>query len=273
VRDIGDVAVIAPLFNSFASQEFGRDYGDYYMADGGRLTYRHGIGVRSEWRATVGRESIGSLAVEAVPANGSFRANPALGGPGVDVVQLALERKSEGFAVRRDLHVETMLEGGRKDGGTTYLRLSGAGHVLFPAGSTRLLLRGQGGLASAGLPAHRAFVLGGRGTLLGDDYRRWGGRRMALLHLEWRMPVPFVSLGVGPYARTPRTLTVAPYVAVGWAAGPPAGTPWTATPGTRVTVGLAFEWLGVFRWEAGFGTTTHRVGFAFDVTRDFWGIL
>ena len=273
VRDIGDVAVIAPLFNSFASQEFGRDYGDYYMADGGRLSYRHGIGVRSEWRATAGRESIGSLAVEAVPANGSFRANPALGGPGVDVVQLALERKSEGFAVRRDLHVETMLEGGRKDGGTTYLRLSGAGHVLFPAGSTRLLLRGQGGLASAGLPAHRAFVLGGRGTLLGDDYRRWGGRRMALLHLEWRMPVPFVSLGVGPYARTPRTLTVAPYVAVGWAAGPPAGTPWTATPGTRVTVGLAFEWLGVFRWEAGFGTTTHRVGFAFDVTRDFWGIL
>ncbi len=245
VRDIGDVAVIAPLFNSFASQEFGRDYGDYYMADGGRLTYRHGIGVRSEWRATVGRESIGSLAVEAVPANGSFRANPALGGPGVDVVQLALERKSEGFAVRRDLHVETMLEGGRKDGGATYLRLSGAGHVLFPAGSTRLLVRGQGGVASADLPAHRAFVLGGRGTLLGDDYRRWGGRRMALLHLEWRVPVPFVSLGVGPYARTPRTLTVAPYVAFGWAAGPVAGTPWTATPGTRVTVGLAFEWLGV----------------------------
>jgi len=94
-----------------------------------------------------------------------------------------------------------------------------------------------------------------------------------LLHLEWRVPVPFVSLGVGPYARTPRILTVAPYVALGWAAGPVAGTPWTATPGTRVTVGLAFEWLGVFRWEAGFGTATHRVGLAFDVARDFWGIL
>src|SRR6059036_1742025 len=228
VRDVGDAAVIAPLLNSFASQEFGHDYGDYYLADGGRITYRHGIGVRSEWRATAGRESIGSLAVTAVPANGSFRPNPSLGGPGVDLVQLALERRSEGFAVRRDLHVETMLEGGRKDGGASYLRLSGAGHVLFPAGATRLLLRGQGGVASADLPAHRAFVLGGRGTLLGDDYRRWGGRRMALLHLEWRVPVPFVSLGVGPYARTPRTLTVAPYVAFGWAAGPVAGTPWTA---------------------------------------------
>src|SRR5438034_290451 len=273
VRDIGDAAVIAPLFNSFSSQEFGRDYGDYYLADGGRITYRHGVGVRSEWRATAGRESIGSLAVAAAPANGSFRPNPSLGGPGVDLVQVALERKSEGFAVRRDLHVEAVLEGGRKDGGATYLRLSGAGHVLLPVGATRLLVRAQGGVASADLPAHRSFVLGGRGTLVGDVFRRWGGRRVALLHLEWRLPVPFVSLGVGPYARTPRILTVAPYVALGWAAGPVAGTPWTATPGTRVTVGLAFEWLGVFRWEAGFGTATHRVGLAFDVTRDFWGIL
>ena len=96
---------------------------------------------------------------------------------------------------------------------------------------------------------------------------------MALLHLEWRVPVPFVSLGVGSFARTPRTLTVAPYVALGWVAAPVAGTPWAATPGTRITVGLGFEWLGVFRWDVGFGTATHRVGLAFDVTRDFWGIL
>src|SRR5207253_3049705 len=234
VRDVRVAAVIAPLLNSFASQEFGHDYADYYLADGGRISYRYGIGARDEWRATAGRESIGSLAVTAVPANGSFRPNPSLGGPGVDLVQLALERRSEGFAVRRDLHVETMLEGGRKDGGATYLRLSGAGHVLFPAGATRLLLRAQGGVASAGLPTHRAFVLGGRGTLLGDEFRQWGGRRMALLHLEWRVPVPFVSLGVGPYARTPRTLTVAPYVALGWAAAAVTGTPWVATPGTRI---------------------------------------
>src|SRR5256886_4835169 len=226
------------------------------------------MGGRREWRATAGRESIGSLAVAAAPANGTFRPNVPLGGGGVDLVQLALERKSEGFAVRRDLHVETLLEGGRRDGGATYLRLSGAGHVLFPLGATRLLVRAQGGVASADLPAHRAFVLGGRGTLLGDEFRRWGGRRVGLLHLEWRVPVPFLSLGVGPYARTPRTLTVAPYVAFGWAAAPVAGTPWMATPGARITIGLAFGWLGGVRWDAGYGTSTHRLGIAFDVTRD-----
>src|SRR5207302_1308421 len=73
VRDVGDWPGIAPLQNSFAAQEFGHDYGDYYLAQGARLTYRHGVGVRGEWRAAAGRESFRSLAVAATPANGSFR--------------------------------------------------------------------------------------------------------------------------------------------------------------------------------------------------------
>lgn len=273
VRDVSDWPVIAPLVNSFSSQEFGADFGDYYQAQGARFTYHQGVGARGEWRATLGRESIGSLGVRSVPANGAFRANPALGGPGVDLVQLAVGRRSEGFAVRRDLHFETVLEGGRQDGGSTYLRLSSAGHILLPAGLTRFLVGVEGGIASAALPAHRAFVLGGRGTLLGEDFRRWGGARLGLLHVEWRVPVPFLSLGVGGYARTPRTLIVAPYVASGWAARAVPNTPWVAAPGTRVTLGLALEWLGVFRCEGGVGAQTHRLGLAFDVMRDFWSIL
>ena len=96
---------------------------------------------------------------------------------------------------------------------------------------------------------------------------------MALAHVEWRVALPFVALGVGPYSRTPRQLTIAPYVAAGWADRPVPGMPWAATPGTRVTFGAGLEWLGVFRFEAGVGAQTHRAGFAFDVTRDFWGIL
>jgi len=273
VRDVGDERVIAPLLNSFSSQEFAADYGDYYRADGARLTYRHGSGVRGEWSAALGRETIHSLAVTAEPASGTFRPNPALGDVGLALAQLAVRRRSEGFAVRRDLHYELVAEAGRADDGTTYLRVSGTGHVLLPAGATRLLLRAQGGAATRDLPAHRSFVLGGRGTLLGDDFRQWGGGRMALAHVEWRVGLPFLSLGLGPYARTPRQLTIAPYVAAGWAGRPVPGTPWAATPGTRMTFGVGLEWLGVFRFEAGVGAQTRRAGFAFDVTRDFWGIL
>jgi hypothetical protein len=130
----------------------------------------------------------------------------------------------------------------------------------------------QFGLATRNLPPHRAFVLGGRGTLLGDEFRDWGGRRAALVHLEWRTPVPFVHLSAGP-ARTPGTITLAPYAAWGWTAEPIALTPWRATPGTRVTVGLGAEWLGLLRLEAGYGVQTRQIHVAFDVTRDFWDIL
>jgi hypothetical protein len=273
VRDVADVPVIAPLFNSIASQEFGDDYGDYYLATGARASLRRGLGVRGEWRAAATRERIVSLPVRAQPATGRFRPNPAVRNGEFSVLSLTVRRRSEGFAVRRDLAAEVTLEGGRVDGGPGYIRVAGAGHLLVPVGGSRVLVRLQGGAAGDGLPPHRAFVLGGRGTLLGDDFRAWGGRRAARVHLEWRAPVPFVRMAAGPYARTPGTITLAPYAAAGWSDGAVPGTPWRATPGTRVTVGVGLEWLGVFRLDTGYGLQSRRARIAFDVARDFWDIL
>ena len=275
VRDVADVPVIAPLLNSIASQEFGDDYGDYYLATGARAALRRSVGVRSEWRVTAARERVASVPVRTTPATGRFRPNPAVRAGDFSVASLTLRRRSEGFAVRRDLAAELSLEGGRMDGGPAYVRVAAVGHVLVPVGGSRVLVRLQGGAAGDGLPPHRAFVLGGRGTLLGDEFREWGGRRAALVHVEWRAPVPFVRMAAGPYARTPGTITLAPYVAAGWSDRPIPGTPWRATPqaGARVTLGVGLEWLGVFRLDAGYGVQSRRARLAFDVTRDFWDIL
>ena len=269
VRDIADAPVIAPLLNSIASQEFGDDYGDYYGARGVRFGVRLGIGTRGEWRFAAAREHVASLAVHATPATGRYRPNPGVSDGDYSTATLTLRRRSEGFAVRRDVAGETTLEFGER-----YTRLSGTAHLLVPigAGASRLLTRVQFGLATRNLPPHRAFVLGGRGTLLGDGFRDWGGRRAALVHIEWRTPVPFIRLSAGP-ARTPGTITLAPYAAWGWTAEPVALTPWRAAPGTRVTLGLGAEWLGLVRWEAGYGLQTHQLHVAFDVARDFWDIL
>ena len=267
VRDIGDGPVIAPLLNSIASQEFGDDYGDYYRAIGMRVGLRRGIGARGEWHVAAAHEHIASLAVRAAPATGRYRFNPAVHDGYNSVGTLTLRRRSEGFAVRRDVAGEATLELSNH-----YTRVSGAAHVLVPLGPSRILTRVQFGMASAGLLPHRAFVLGGRGTLLGDGFRQWGGRRTALVHVEWRTPVPFVRISAGP-ARTPTTLTLAPYAALGWAAEPIPGTPWQATPGTRATLGLGAEWLGLLRVEAGYGVQSHHLHLAFDITRDFWDIL
>jgi hemolysin activation/secretion protein len=187
-------------------------------------------------------------------------------------LQLAVRRTSEGFAVRRDVSGDVSVEGGRRDGGAAYLRLAAAGQVLLPVGETRLLFRAQGGFAGSDLPPHRAFVLGGRGTLLGDPFRSWGGARMLLGHVEWRVPVAVAALRFAG-ARVPATITLAPFAAAGWTGGPVAGTPWPATPDLRITVGAALEWLGAFRLDAGYGVQSRRVHLAFDVTRDLWGIL
>ena len=176
---------------------------------------------------------------------------------------------SEGFAVRRDVAGEISAEIG-----SSYARFSGRGHLLIPlgAGSERLLTRVQFGVGGDELPPHRGFVMGGRGTLLGDEFREWGGRRAALVHLELRTVVPFFGLPAGP-ARTPGRITLAPYVALGSTDEPFPQMPWQTTPGTRVTLGLGVEWLGLFRIEAGYGTQSRQVHAAFDVTRDFWDIL
>lgn len=272
VRDVADHPVLAPLVNSFAAQEFGDDYGDYYGAEGGRLGVSHTLGARSEVSVTLVREAIRSLAIHATPASGTYRPNPALGPVTANRAELLLRRRSGGFAVRRDVQGELLFEAGAGNG-EGYARLAASGHALFPLGGTRALLRAEAGAASALLPRYRAFVMGGRGTLLGDPFRAWGGRRAALLHAEWRVPVPGLTLGIGSLTRVPATLTAAPFLAAGWTEAPLAGTPWRATGDARVSAGLALEWLGLIRLEIGMGTRGGRAQVSFDLARDFWPIM
>jgi len=273
VRDIADRPIGSRLVNSFSAQETGRDYGDYYLAQGVRIGYRHPLAVRWEAGIDVGWERVDPLAVRAAPARGTYRPNPDLGAGDVTLAQLTVRRTSSGFAVRRDAAVEAVAEVGRRDGQPAFGRLSLAGRTMLPAGGTTVLLRAAGGLAGASLPAHRSFALGGRGTLLGEDFRAWGGRRAALIHLEWRLTLPTPTLPLGPYARTPARMTLAPFLAGGWAGGPVDGVPWAPASGTRTTVGIGLEWLGLVRLEVGYGIRRGRVAVAFDATRDFWDIL
>jgi len=269
VRDIPDAPVIAPLINSVSAQEWGDDYGDYYRASGAELSATFRTSPRSEVVFAVQRERVESQSINATPASGAFRPNPAVHDGWFSTGVFTVRRLSEGFAVRRDVAGEASIEIGND-----YARLSGTGHLLIPlgAGSQRLLTRAEFGWGSDELPPHRAFVLGGRATLLGDEFREWGGRRAALLHLEYRTAVPFLRLGIGP-AHTPGSLTLAPYAAAGWTDQTIDLTPWQHTPQTRVTLGLGAEWLGVFRIEAGYGLQSRNLHVTFDVTRDFWDIL
>ena len=273
VDDVGETPVIAPVLNSIMAQEFGRDYGDYFRLDRASLRVRERFGTRHWATLSGGIEHAYSLGITHDPASGTYRDNPALGASEFRIARLDLERGPlSDVAAGSDLDGELHLEAG--DGDTDYFRASGAFRVRQRVGATQLLLTGSGGWASDRLPAYRSFVTGGRATLTGEPFRAFGGTRMALARLEWRIDVPAPAIPLGSFASTGRSMTLAPFVAAGWTGGQVAGTPWSPSDGIRPVAGVAMDlFMRIIRLEAGVALRTGDVGLTVDINRDWWGVL
>jgi hypothetical protein len=272
IRDFADLPVISPALNSLLAQEAGDDYGDYILLNSATAGLRHRLDGRTSLEVHLAVEESRSVGVESSPANGSYRPNPQLGAGTFRIVRAAVERASGGMAVERDLQGRLALEAGEGNG--EYLRGAVEARWLTGAGPGRLLARVHAGAGTSRLPAYRSFVLGGRGTLLGEPFRAYGGRAMALAHTEWRLEVPVPAIPLGSFAGTGRRLTLAPFLAAGWTDRSLPGQPWDGTDGLRPVAGLAAEWLmGLLRFEVGVGLRSGDVGFSVDVNRDWWGIL
>jgi hypothetical protein len=273
MRDVGDELIISPVLNSLMAQEVGKDFGDYYLSDRALATVRRRFGTRGGVSLTAGIERTGSVEVNATFATGEFRDNPALGTGTWGVGALKLERRSAELTVRGGVSGDLVLEGGVADS-VEYARVRAAARAHTPVGATVLVVRAWGGWGSADLPPHRSFVLGGRGTLVGDPFRAWGGRYAAFGSVEWQLPIPFPAAPLGPFANTGRELVLAPYVSLGWAGGALAGMPWQPSDGVRPVLGLAVEWFHrFFRLDIGWSPRANNVGVVLDVRRDLWDIL
>jgi hypothetical protein len=272
VRDFSDLPVIAPLLNSIVAQEGGKDHGDYVLLNSAGAGIRHRLSGRTAVTADVRVEESRSVETMATPATGSYRPNPALGSGTYRIARLALERSSGGIALRHDLQGSLSLEGG--DGPTDYGRVAAIGRWSVGFGPSELLARIYLGAGTDALPRYRSFVLGGRGTLVGEPYRAYGGRSMGLAHLEWRFEVPAPAISLGSYGSTGRRATLAPFVTLGYAARAIPGLPWTDTDGIRPVAGIAVEWLmRLIRVEVGVGLRDGDIGVTVDVNRDWWGLL
>ncbi|HEY6947925.1 MAG TPA: hypothetical protein VI297_03830 [Gemmatimonadales bacterium] len=270
VRDLSDVPVISPLLNSFLSQENGDDYGDYVLLDLAGVGVRYPLGARTRLGLDLGVERSRSLDVAATAARGAYRPNPALGAGTYRMARLRLERAAA--APSAGIGGAVALEVG--DGPTSFVRGSADGTWLVPTGGSALAGRLHAGWGSDGLPAYRSFVLGGRGTLVGEPFRAFGGRSYALAELEWRLNVPGPAIPLGSFASTGHSLVLAPFLAAGWSGRPYSGLPWQASGGVRPVVGLAAELLmRLIRVEAGVGLRDGDVGLTLDVHPDWWGVL
>jgi hypothetical protein len=272
LQDLSDLPVISPVLNSLLAQEGGRDHGDYVLLTGATLGLRHRVSGRTALLLSGGVQESRSVDTRATPATGSYRANPALGSGTWRVAALELERASGGIAVHQDLQGRIRLEGGT--GPRDYARLTLEGRWLTTLAGHQLVSRAYLGTATDGLPAYRSFVLGGRGTLVGEPFRAYGGREVALGQVEWRFEAPIPAIPLGSFASTGTRLTVAPFVALGAAGRPLPGLPWGSSDGVRPVAGVALEWfMRLLRVEAGLGLRTGDFGLTVDINRDWWGLL
>lgn len=273
-HDVGDEPVISPFLNSLVAQEAGDDYGDYYFLTNAALLVQLETGARSVLKVTAGAEHSSDLVVAATPATGEYRDNPALGTGMLGVGTLSYELRSAGFALGRGVSGGVKVEGGLGER-IRFLRIIGSLRAQIPAGRTDITARFWGGLGSNELPANRSLVMGGRGTLVADQFRAWGGRNGVFALLEWRIPVPFPTIPLGAFSSTGNRVTVAPNIALGWTSGELAqAVPWEVTHGVRPVVGLGIEWFhNLFRIDFGFGLEDSQFGVVFDLNRGLWGIL
>jgi hypothetical protein len=272
VVDFSDLPVIAPVLNSVLSQEAGEDHGDYVLLHAIELGVHRRLGGRMLLGLSLGIEESQSVAVDASPAAGSYRVNPPLGSGTHRVARLSLERASGGIVVRQDLQGRLALEFG--EGAGDYVRATASGRWLADLGGSMLLSRVYAGIGSDRLAPHRSFAIGGRGTLVGEPFRAYGGRSVALAHTEWRFEVPVPALTLGSFASTGRRMTLAPFVSAGYAEQPLPGLPWSRTRGIRPVAGVALEWfMRLLRVEAGVGLRDGGLGLTVDINRDWWGLL
>jgi hypothetical protein len=271
ITDFSDLQAASRLVNSFTSEEWGNDFADYVLLDEGWLGATRLIAPRATIGLDLGVQRSGSLGVRAVPVNGAYAPNPALGSGTFGVARVTLARPISAD-LSRDWGLTLAFESGA--GPTGYSRATIDGQGRLPLGPGSLAASLYAGAGTLELPAYRSFALGGRYTLPGEPFRAWGGRTAVLLHLEWRIAVPGPSLPLGAFASTGRRFTLAPFVAAGWADGAVDGVPWSSGGGIRPVAGIAAEFfLHLMRLEAGIGLRTGDVEVSLDFTPAWWPIL
>ena len=274
IRDFSDLPVIAPVVNSLLAQEGGKDYGDYVLLQG--VTARaaaaaerpHDAGAVGGRRGEpVGRRP-GDAGHRELPARTPRWARGPGGWPGSSSSGRAAASRCGG----------TSRAGSASRAGTgpgDYARATLESRWLTTLAGHELVSRVYLGAGTDGLPPHRSFVLGGRGTLVGEPFRAYGGRddgagRSSSGGSRCRCR-RFPS---GSFASTGRSMTVAPFLAAGVAGRPLPGLPWAGSDGVRPVAGVALEWfMRLIRVEAGVGLRDGGFGLTVDVNRDWWGLL
>jgi hypothetical protein len=273
IADVLDGVPIAPALNSLLAQEAGRDYGDWVLLSAADVAVETRTWSGGRLRVQAGYRHTGSVAIATGSTWGTFRPNGAFGSGGGPVGSLSVFHNRGAPTGHPYARVAWGVDGGTTDLGE-YVRFRADLTLTRGLGPGDLTLEGWGGWGSVDLPPDQSFALGGRASLPGESHRAFGGRSAVWGRLDWRVPVPFPAVPLGPYASTGSQVTVSPFVAVGRAQDPVAGAPWADSDGWRPVLGMSAEFFHrLLRVDVGYATRTRDVGVTLDLRQSLWPIL
>jgi hypothetical protein len=302
-REAGDVRETSQVISSLAAQEFGSDFTDPYGAKGLSLTLRSrplgGWTFSAEGRRDVHR----SLRVTAKPSRGEYEEVISAWFVRDRRLTLSADRPTRlgplGFEVQANGEASIISFENPDSQDADPLASTDArwmSRFVFrmgmekPFGRNRILSRSFAAWTAGGgqVPTQNLVYLGGPTTAPGYDFHQFAARAGISQRIEVQTPVPFISVPLGRYGRTPSQVTLAPFASVVWidrpvqprrvdlTALPPAEPriPEPARSGWHPSVGLgALALFDLLRFDVARGLRDGRWTFNVDVSRDFWGIL
>lgn len=187
-RDVGVAEPASGLLNSLSALVAGSDYQDLFYTSGVRLGVERPFAPGWTGGATVRAEEHSAAEMEADFSlfGDDFRPVHPIDEGRFYGGEIALERRApsevaRGWSLRAAVDGGTLLaEDGEDDFGFVQPTLEAASLRRFPWRDAALELRGTAGFSLGDLPRQALFLLGGRGTLPGYEFRAFGGDRFAI---------------------------------------------------------------------------------------------
>ena len=280
-RDASDVAEVSGVRNTLAAQILGEDDTDPYdvYAAGVTLLAEPGGALTLDARLSAERQE--SLSVNAAPWSGTY-------GPTIPAVELNAIRLDLALTRQRDAvgtsgstlgwSVNGRLEAiDPRDGSPDALVVRAAGGLVYdrPVGPPVLHLETHAGAVGGGaVPSQELVRLGGMVTGPGNSYHEFAARFGVSQRVELRIPVPFFSLPLLKYGKSPSRATLAPYGTLVCVSHRVAQAGGSAADGCYPSVGVGFLMLfDVLRFDVAYGFREGGWRFGVDAGRFLWGIL
>ncbi|MCC6931378.1 MAG: hypothetical protein IT359_20490 [Gemmatimonadaceae bacterium] len=296
-REAGDEPETSRVRNSIAAQEFGSDYTQPFDTRGATLALHLGTHAGMRLRLDGGYEWQQAVRVAARPSFGTYEPTlAAVRGEGPRFA-LAVERPLGAWWWGGTFRFRGELRAGRLGGWTGgegedtlttrgYARAYAMAEWMRESGRSQWLVRATGGAVDAqgGVAPQLLLFAGGPQSGPGYAFHQFRSRALATQHVEWRTPIPFVSLSLGRWGRVPSQARLAPfvhnvvsvegnggtwYLPAGALTQPPAN---GAGSFPSVGVGL-LTFFDLVRVDVARGLRRGRWTLGVDVSRDFWSIL